>query len=211
MKKLILTAMILVLSIGVSFAGVSNEATSGSQAGASALIENNDNSNTNITDRSFVQPGFAPAAETKPFFTEPTKDSSFRSVTELVKFGNMFSEAVLKKMARGVDSELNFDKVRDFDKPDNRLEDGQRYILIVHEGTMPPGYKNSSTFQNEAKDADTTSFQIVAEAALAAIENGDNILFIQDKAVFRVYYSNIGISPNGKRTSLDLKNFCRIG
>ena len=192
MKRFIafLTIAFFIFATPMAFAG--NKADAEAVAGAQAGIEFNDNSENKVTDRDFVGSSPSVTAGTNALFLPNSGDDvSFRRVQELIKFGGVFSETSLKIMTGGSIAG-HFDAINDFDKPMNKYEDGERYILISlgikvvdpnkpdNFIVLPPAqFRMSAPFDYEAKNIKTTSFQLIAEAALDAINNGDNVLWVE--------------------------------
>lgn len=154
--------------------GDSNKAKA--QSGAS--IEFTDNSEAEVIDRDFVGSSPAVTAGTHALFLKNTGDDvSFRRVQELIKYGSIFSEDSLRALRKGSDIEGHFTAINNFAKPDVKQSDGERYIMIVT--IEPKGFRMAAPFDKEADDKDTNSFALIADAALDALDNGDNILFVE--------------------------------
>ena len=197
MKKVLLfvalfvVAMSLTIGIDYAFAG---DNTSGSQAGAAAQAEISikDQSTSIVVDRDFVGTSQPVVAGTNGYFVEGLgNDVSFRRVNELIKFGDVFSESSLRNLAKGGDVKYHFSPVNDYNKPSNKLRDGQRYIKIAIE--VMPGFKMSAPLDAAADDFETNSFQIIARMALKALSNGDNILYVE----FEGFKDRVGASGWG--------------
>lgn len=179
MKKIIvmLISVMFLLTATISFAGVSNEANAGAAAGAS--VDDHSSNKSKVIDRDFVGSSPSVIGNTHALFIPDTgSDVSFRPITEMVRFGNVWSESALKNLAAGADYNDHFAVVNDFPKEPNILPDGQRYIVIILENA-PKEFTQSAPFDAEADDFQTNTFQLVAVEALKAIENGDNILFVE--------------------------------
>jgi hypothetical protein len=180
MKYFIAILTTLLLTTGIAFAG-GNQATSGSESnsGATAIIDNTDASKTNINDRDHMTGGVNVTAQTHALFYKGNGgDVSFRPIKEMLRFGGVFSETALKNLAKGGDVEYNFNVVNKPRKGGNyNKKDKQRYINIVI--VEPSNFALSAMVDAEADDNDTNSFQIIAKLALKALDNGDNVLFIE--------------------------------
>ena len=182
MKRFIAFASILFFLM-TSFAFAGNLAESGSEseanAGASITFDDHSTNKSKIIDRQFVGSSPSVTAGTNGLFVPPSgADISFRPLRELIRFGAVFSEGALIQLAKGGDTDLNFSWANDYTdtKPSN-IKGGQRFIKIVM--IEPADFKLSAFVAAAADDYDTNSFQVIAEAGLAAIRNGDNILFIE--------------------------------
>jgi len=193
-RGLLYVSAALVLGWCANVVHAGNEANSGSQsaAGAEAAINFDDHSTNIAIDRDFAPNAGNVTAHTQGLFVQGNgRDASFRRVIELIRFGDVISESSLRNMARGGDVEYNFTPVNDFDKPANKLADGQRHIKIIVEHY--PGFRMSAPFMAEADDFNTNSYQVLARMALKALDNGDNVLFVE----FEGYKDKVGASGWG--------------
>jgi hypothetical protein len=204
LKNVLIIFAVLFMMTSVAYAG--SISTNISEAGAAAGASITDNSKNKVYDRDFVNGGGNVTAGTHAFFTEPTDDSSFRRVMDLIRFGTVFSEGALKNLAKGGDAVVEYPVTSEFEKPDNVLRDGNRYIMIVVE--QPEDFRATSPCQAKADDGDTTSFQIIAKLALKAISEGDNVLYLTEEGFHRkveaggwgigTHVAGGSVSDNGK-------------
>ncbi len=167
----------LTLQINDAIAGTSANSGSTSASGANAYLGFDDHSKTKVIDRNFVGSSPSVTGQTHPLFVDGDgEDNSFRGFTDLIKFGAVFSESALKNLARGGDVNVYMPVLTSTPKPSNKYGN-QRWIKLV--AVVPVGFKATAPVDSEADDFDTNSFQVIARTALDAIENGDNVLWIE--------------------------------
>lgn len=158
--------------------GPANSLQSTNKSGSIAQIVDN-SENIGGVDRQFAPGGFNVTAHTQPLMVPNTgEDVSFRFAVEFVRFISVHSEDNLRRLARGGDYEMHFTPMVNFEKAPLEAWDGKRYIWIVTGDSHPDGFRGVAPYDIEADDDDTNSFQLIAKAALLAIENGDNVLWI---------------------------------
>lgn len=169
----VLTAWIIV---SLAHAG-ENTLQSTNKSGSVAQIV--DNSQNEAVDRQMAPGGLHVTAHTQPLMVPNTgSDVSFRYALEFVRFVSVHNEVTLRNIARGGDYKMHFEPMVNFQKAPLELRDGNRYIWIVTGPSHPDEFRGVAPFDIEAKDDDTNSFQLIAKMALEAIENGDNVLWI---------------------------------
>jgi hypothetical protein len=152
-------------------------AASESIAGAAAVIT--DNSKTKVNDRDHMTGGNNVMGRTHAlFYRGDGTDVSFRPVKELIRWGGVMNEQALKNLAKGGDVDMNFPVLNWGEKSGNwneTMQQGFVKICVV----APESFKMTAIVDAAADDEDTTSFMVIARLALTAIENGDNVLFIE--------------------------------
>jgi hypothetical protein len=203
MKMKITFTVVLAILMMAGFAwadgrgGNYNNSESGSYSGAGASVDDHSTTKIRSTDRKFPNAGMTPMPGTNPFFAEPTPDSSFRSVRELIEmisgpgaFTFKITEGALKRLAKGgdVESHLQIIRGRDVVKRAGFQKDAKWLWIAYHKPTYTAdkitGYlypKNliiTGAVDGEADDGDTNSFQVLGEMGLKAIRDGNDCMVI---------------------------------
>jgi hypothetical protein len=215
MNKLLIAIICasMVMIGGVAFAGdvtvgddsAGSSADSQSAAGAMATIDSHDK-NTTI-NRHFVSPGVVPMPGTNGFFTNPTPDSSFRSIRDIItamvgpdKYCIVLSKGALKNMAKGGDVDTHLQILRGDDQIPRVYSaafEGTEYLYIAVEepvfqngkliGTKRvDGLTSTGLIDGEADNADTNSIQVIGKVGLKALKDGNNYMVITAEGAHRM-------------------------
>ena len=205
MKKLfiiVISIMFVFTTAGVSFADSNAEVN---DVAASITTTTTDNSKNKNTNRQFVNPGITPLPMTNGFFTAPTPDSSFRSIKDILKvfvdgYEMRFTEGALEKLASGGDVDVNFQVVREHSQVARiYTKDNNPAIKWFHIGIEAPvikdgkivgtekvaGLKVTGLVDIEADDAETNSLQVIGQAALEALKDGNNFMILTAEGAHR--------------------------
>jgi hypothetical protein len=208
MKKLLIAVTAACfLFTGVAFADqiVNNNGDVGLQtnpnasAGATGYTGDVGSNNTSI---GAPIPGGVQFGPVLNYFGQPLPSEGFQPVEQLLMYSCWFTEGSLESMLKGVEK-----ADAEFKVANNRIaaakpaaEDGEtKWIKIVisrdkYEGANV-GFKGFITAKSENRD--TTMTEVMAKAALTAIENGCNVIhFTAQGAVRDVMASGWGIGFN---------------
>jgi len=214
MKKLLIIAVMcvsLIMVCGNAFAVVeanaedaaqANAEVNGVQAGAS--IDSHD-TNTSY-NRTFPIQGNVPLPQTNGFFTNPTPDSSFRSIRDILSafaeednFCIKMTEGALERLAKGGDVESHLQVLRGNDQVPRIYDedtDSVKWLFIAIEkpiivdgklkGTEKiDGLKVTAMADGEADDSDTNSLQVIGKIGLKALKDGNNYLVVTAEGAHR--------------------------
>jgi hypothetical protein len=152
--------------------------------------------------RQFANPATQQFGPVLNYFGQPLPSEGFQPVEQLLMYSCWFTEGSLESMLKGVEK-----ADAEFKVANNRIaaakpaaEDGEtKWIKIVisrdkYEGANV-GFKGFITAKSENRD--TTMTEVMAKAALTAIENGCNVIhFTAQGAVRDVMASGWGIGFN---------------
>jgi hypothetical protein len=215
MKKLLITLICvsMVLMSGIAVAGdVINNAPVGEQANATAgaLIDKSGQDNS-VTNRNFVNAGNTPIPGTNGFFTNPTPDSSFRSIKDIFnafmgpdKYCIIVSEGALQSMARGGDVTSHLQILRGHNQITRIYDDDSEGIKVLYIAVEEPvfamvngkrvltGTKRiedlavTGLIDGEADDANTNSIQVIGKTGLKALKDGNNYMVITAEGAHRM-------------------------
>ncbi len=186
MKRCFVIMLILttfLFSAGIAFAG-SAISDSKAQAAGTALIDQSDQNNiSEATERAYPIPGGARFGPVINHYTKPLPGSQFRPVESLLMCANIFSEGALESIIkRGKDADLIVDLnvVRDRNvQVRAKYEKGEtRWIRIVATTKMLPDHGLIAYVTSEADDRKTDMMEVMAGAALAALQEGADVLQI---------------------------------
>lgn len=229
LRFVFVTMLVLFLCVGVSFAGdidIKNKSKSKSEAVSGSYIEDNSVYN----NRQFVSPGNVPMPGTNGFFTNPTPDSSFRSIKDILRAFNgqgtycmVVSRSALKNWAKGGDVDTNYQIMRGHDQVTRIYGDDYEgtellYIAIeepifgenakgetVLKGTVrPEGLVTTAMVDGEADDSDTNSLQVIGKVGLKALDDGNNYMVITAEGAHRMVVADgwgIGFYTTGATVS----------
>jgi hypothetical protein len=204
MKKFLIIA--IAVSMIFSFTMPAMADSSSSDAAAEAGITQIDNSIHEAADlnrgRGFAIPGDVQYGPVLNYFGQPLPSEGFQPVEQLIMYSCWFTDGALESMLRGVekaDAEFKVANTRIADAP-AALEDGKtKWIKIVisrdkYDGENV-GFKGFITAKSENRD--TTMTEVMAKAALTALQNGCNVIhFTAQGAVRDVMSSGWGIGFN---------------
>lgn len=207
MKKMFISLFVcLFLLIGGT--ALAQDINTTTEANAGVTIDNSDNSESRIYDKSYVGSGVVPFAQTNGFFTEPTDDVSFRSIKEFIRYAygprdNIvgMSEGALEQLAKGGDTKIHFQIIRGNEQVPRVHEMGinptnERFLWIGIEETVVINGKVIGTKKEEnlrvtgfidsiATNGHTNSFQVIAKAGLRALKDGNNFMIITKEGAHR--------------------------
>ena len=211
MKKFIIIAVTLCMMFaGTALAdNISDNSTDVNVGGGQGqgqgqqIIDNSINEAADLNDgRGFANPGSVQYGPVLNYFGQPLPSEGFQPIEQLLMYACFFTEGSLESMLKGVE-----DAEAEFKVSNNRIadakpasEDGEtRWIKIVisrgkYEGDNV-GFKGFITARSDAKK--TTMTEVMAKAALTAIQNGCNVIhFTAQGAVRDVMSSGWGIGFN---------------
>jgi hypothetical protein len=199
MKRVFAIVLAILMMAGYAWAegrgGNYSSTSADSFSGSGASVD--DHSSTKIYDRNFPNAGMTPMPGTNPFFAEPTPDSSFRSVRELIEmisgpgaFTFKITEGALKRLAKGGDVESHLQIIRSshvvtraaFPKDAKWLWIAYHKPVYTEEkitGFLYP--KNliiTGAVDGEADGGDTNSFQVLGDMGLKALKDGNDCMVI---------------------------------
>jgi len=116
---------------------------------------------------------------------------------EFLRFaGPIFSEGALEEMASGADVDVLFQMYNGKNRVKraeavtvNEEEEASKWIKIIldHNGDLAKegDVRFSAVVQAEADDGETNSIQVLAEMALKALKNGNNLLVLTNQGAHR--------------------------
>lgn len=209
MKKFI--ALFVALMFVFTFSTV---AIASSSSDADAIVENveagalidQSGQDNRVYNRNFVIPGNTPLPQTNGFFTAPTPDSSFRSITELFENdGSSISvtEGALESMAKGGNVDLHLQLIKGPDQTPRvfvKDENGDRWLTITYHKPVytvvngkkvlkyvikPEGLTRTGFIDGEADNGDTNSLQVIGKCGLKALKDGDTHMVITAEGAHR--------------------------
>jgi len=203
MKRLLIISVLCLALIvpGMAFADSNAEVND-----VSASISTIDNTVNEAADldrgRGFANPGGVSYGPVLNYFGQPLPSEGFQPIEQLLMYVCFFTEGSLESMLKGVeDAEAEFkvaNRTIELAKPAE--EDGEtRWIKIVisrskYEGANV-GFRGFITARSDAKK--TTMTEVMAKAALSALQNGCNVIhFTAQGAVRDVMSSGWGIGFN---------------
>lgn len=196
MKRIIFLILISMMLCGNATADAISDAEA--NAGAMASIDSHDNINS--IDKKFVAPGITPIPGLNNFVIAPTRDSSFTSVKEILRFfvGKGTSMAItrgaLKSMAKGGDVDTHLQIIRGENQvPRIKIEkeniagniERWFWIAIEKDGRPIDGLIKTGLIDGEADNGDSNSWQVIGKAALKALANGNTHMVITAEGYHR--------------------------
>lgn len=219
MKKYFTRSMMFaILILAVAFAPAASyagDASANANAGASAVTGDSSagftgdvgsNNTYEASDlnrgRAFANPGDVQYGPVINYFGQPLPSEGFQPVEDIIMYSCWFTEGALESMLKGVEKADAEFKVANENVADAAPapEDGEtRWIKIVISRAKYTGtdfaFKGFITAKSEHRD--TTMVEVVAKAALSAVQNGCNVIhFTAQGAVRDVMASGWGIGFN---------------
>jgi hypothetical protein len=205
-----IAAIMLICGPAISLADINNTSNAGASADsiqgqeqiqATDLNQLNNSFNTE-SRRGFVIPGDVNFGPLIPHYAKPLASEGYQPIEELLLYDCWFTEGSLKSMLKGVEKvESEFKVVNHVDNAKLAPEDGKtRWIKILiskmkYVGTGDVIFKGFST--TRSKHRETTMTEVMAKAALTALENGCNVIhFTAQGAVRDTEASGWGIGTN---------------
>jgi hypothetical protein len=214
MKKLFIIAVMcvsLIMVSGNAFAGdvgtgIITPVISGQGQGQGQGQAIDDHSTTTNYNRTFPVQGNVPLPQTNGFFTNPTPDSSFRSIRDILSafaeednFCIKMTEGALERLAKGGDVESHLQVLRGNDQVPRIYDedtDSVKWLFIAIEkpiivdgklkGTEKiDGLKVTAMADGEADDSDTNSLQVIGKIGLKALKDGNNYLVVTAEGAHR--------------------------
>lgn len=185
MKNAFLVTLTLIAFLfttgGMAYAG--NEANAKTKSQAQSSIDSHDKNTNEAMDRAFPIPGTARFGPVINYYGKPLPGSTFRMVQSLLKYANIFSEGALESIIKdGKDADLIVDLniVRDRNvQVRAKYEKGEtRWIKIVASMDRLPDHGLIAYVTSEADDRKTDMMEVMAGAALAALQEGADVLQI---------------------------------
>ncbi len=218
MKKLLVAVPVSSMAFlddNSTSAGANSDADANANSGALIDQSGQDNSVRNDGQRYLPNAGNTPIPGTNGFFTSPTPDSSFRGMTEFLRFaGPIFREGALEEMAKGADVDILFqmyngaNRVKRAGAVTVNEEETSKWIKVIldHNGVLAKegDVRFSAIVQAEADDGDTNSIQVLAKMALKALKNGNNLLVLTNQGAHRIVEASgwgIGFYTVGSQVS----------
>jgi len=215
MKKFLIIATVLCMSMFLTVPSFANDVNSNAGGSVIGSPDTNLNAQTVVTQdntvneasdlargRGFAIPGDVQYGPVLNYFGQPLPSEGFQPVEQLIMYSCWFTDGALESMLKGVE-----DAEAEFKVANNRIadaavakEDGKtKWIKIVisrdkYEGDNV-GFKGFITARSDAKK--TTMTEVMAKAALTAMNNGCNVIhFTAQGAVRDVMSSGWGIGFN---------------
>jgi hypothetical protein len=205
-KKIITAVAIVALSSTVAFGQVAN---SNSTSGASADSMQMQSQGTTLEDvgnikdsfnsepadlsegRGFAIPGDVQYGPTINYFGEARPSDAFQPVEQLIMYSCWFTEGALESMLKGVErakAEFKLANARIVNAAPASEDGTTRWIKIVvsrdkYEGAGKVGFKGFVTARSEHRN--TTSTEVMARAALVAVQNGANVIHFTAQGAMR--------------------------
>jgi hypothetical protein len=193
--KCFIAALLLFFIAGIAQAGNDIDTNADSFAASGASIDDHSKNTSNVYDRKFPNPGITPIPGTNAFFSDPTEDSSFRSVKDLIEMISgpgavtlKISEGALANMAKGGDVDTHLQIIRGADSVDRAPKNGTRWLWIAYQKPImengvlrpmtPVNMTVTGAIDGEADDGGTNSFQVLGKMGLKAIKDGNNVMVI---------------------------------
>lgn len=153
-------------------------ALSGSQSGA--LIDQS-GSTYEAMDRGFNIPGEVKYGPVINYYGKPLPTAQFRPVESLLLYGSVFSEGALEEVLAGYEDIIHeLEIVRGKNQQVRaKYEDGEvRWIKIIASSKKLDGHGIIGYVTAEADNRKTSMMEVVAQAALDALQEGADVLQI---------------------------------
>jgi hypothetical protein len=224
MKKIfaVTLAMFTLLAFSTVHADQNATATVGQvEAGAQAgfvgdVGSNNTYEASDLNDgRQYANPGDVQYGPVLNYFGQPLPSEGFQPVEQLLMYSCWFTEGSLESMLKGVEKTRAEFKVANTTVGNAALanEDGStKWIKIVisrnkYDGTNVD-FKGFITAKSESRNATMT--EVMAKAALTAMQNGCNVIhFTAQGAVRDVFSTGWGIGFNSTQAQVYSSDFSK--
>jgi len=169
---------------GAAAIGIDNTSQGQGQGQGQSINTTDNSTNTNeAQDRNFPIPGGVNFGPVINYYGKPLPGAQFRPVESLLMYANIFSEGALESIIkRGKDADLIVDlnvvRDRNVQIRAKYEEDETRWIKIVATTKMLPEHGLIGYITSEGDDRKTDMMEVIAGAALAALQEGADVLQI---------------------------------
>jgi molybdopterin synthase catalytic subunit len=187
-----------------------SDVEAGAQAGFVGDVgSNNTYEASDMNDgRGFAIPGDVQYGPVLNYFGQPLPSEGFQPVEQLIMYSCWYTEGSLKSLLKGVEKARAEFKVADttFATAAPAIEDGStKWIKIVVSRDKYAGanvdFKGFVTAKSDHKN--TTMLEVMAKAALSAMENGCNVIHFSGQGAVRdVFSSGWGIGLNSTQAQI---------
>jgi hypothetical protein len=168
---------------GQTNADASADAVSSTSQGQSI-----DDHSVNINERAFVNQGGVGFGHVINYYGKPLPTSQFRPVETLLVYGYVYNETALRSILKKGEDVLHELEVVNGPSRVARAKPQkgeERYIKIIATTTKQEGHKVIGYCTSEADDRKTSMLEVMAAAALDALEEGADVLQITAQGASR--------------------------